>query len=200
MLKLRRCRVLRTPKTGSKWLTAALMSACRYCEDVGPGKGQGPKGYHATLRNVGEVSDLATVAFVRHPATWYGSYWNHRVRLGWKPEEHEFDRFCAANSFTEFMKKALDRFPGYCSQQMALWVGEAESSRAIEFVGRFESLEHDTVRFLELFREPFRRDSFVDGRRVNCGDYSKHPARLSDAMREQIDRQDCGIINRFYRN
>jgi len=197
MLTLRCCRVLRTPKTGSKWLTAALEASCKYFHNVGNGAGQGPNGYHATLRNVGS-SPLKTVAFVRHPFTWYGSYWNHRVRLGWKPEEHPFDATCADPVFSEFMKKAIDHFPGYCSRSQAMWVGEAESGKPIDFVGRFEHLHRDTTQFLELFREPYDSQLLLATAPRNGSDYQKHPAELSPSMKERIEQTDCGIINRFY--
>lgn len=196
MLILQNCRVLRTPKTGSQWVTSALQRSARHCFDAGGDRGgQGPNGYHCTLRNA-QRPELPSIAFVRHPTTWYESYWNHRCRLGWQTETHPFDRACGSNVFGEFIENVLAHRPGHCSNALTHWVGIEESPAT--FVGHFENLKSDLVAALDIFRESYDLAALSSTPATNCSDYLRHVPDWPAGAKSAIERAEAGIISRFY--
>lgn len=72
-------------------------------------------------------------AFVRHPLTWYQSYWSFRVGKDNWNEYNPLDKFCAANTFEDFIDNVLRVFTkGYLGGLYWFYIKNAD------FVGNIE--------------------------------------------------------------
>jgi len=194
MLILQNCRMLCTPKTGSSWSSAAVLRASEHAKPFGEARG---RYYHAELRGrFSQLSHMPAMAFVRHPLTWYPSYWNHRIRVGWH-QDHNIDRECASDDFQLFVSSVVTKFPGWLTTYLQRWIGTAE--RPAEFVGRWENLEDDLQRGLKFFGESFDEERLVSTPTENPGDYSKYPATWTESLKERVCESESELIDRYYR-
>lgn len=201
MLILENCIFLASPKTGSKWCHAAL-KACvasdvRECNESAAD-------YHQTLEQVTlrgeEVRDSLfkpenCIAFVRQPFPWYKSYWNHRIRLGWKAS-HPLDDKCASDSFETFLQNVLQNQAGFLSRYLSLWAGSEEEPAG--FIGRQEHLRDDLAWALKHFRVTFDEQVLRETPKTNCGDFLKIPTTCSKELEDRITASESDLINRFY--
>lgn len=157
-IRLRRNSVfIHVPKTGGTWVTKLLWETGLADGEVGRA--------HATPA---ELADCPVwrdgvrplfFAFVRHPLTWYQSYWSYRQKNGWhKPSPLEpqapirtveLDANCASDDFEQFVRNVVDRYPrGWVSHLYRHYTA------GCAFVGRFERLREDLLHVLLLGREP----------------------------------------------
>lgn len=188
MLILRNCRMLCTPKAGSRWLTNAVRNAAEHAEPFG----EGVKCHHGGLGK-GPIS-LPAIAFVRHPLTWYPSYWNYRVRTGWQPN-HDIDE-CASDDFQSFIAAVVEKFPGWLTVYLQNWIGTAE--RPADFVGRYENLQDDIQRGLDFYSEPFDKDRLLSTPIANKGDYLNHPAIWTESLKKKVCESESELIEQYY--
>lgn len=188
MIVLKNCRVLCTPKAGSTWISNAVLNSASHAKPFG----KGTRCHHEEL--VGGFTNLPAIAFVRHPLTWYPSYWNHRVRNGWKTD-HDIDE-CASEDFQSFMEAATEEFPGWLGTYFQKWIGTA--NRPAEFVGRYENLQDDIQRGLEFFGESFDPEKLRSTPKANVGNYSKYPAIWTESIKERVCESEHKLIGQYY--
>tara|TARA_R110000824_G_scaffold13979_2_gene60094 strand:- start:1452 stop:2021 length:570 start_codon:yes stop_codon:yes gene_type:complete len=187
MLILNKCRVMSTPKTGSKWVEQACLNSIEGAFALGDAK------YHSTLQEL-EV-DLPAIAFVRHPLQWFPSYWNHRMWNGWD-DDSRIDASCKSNDFGTFMTAVLERFPGWLTKEMVKYVGTVEAPA--EFIGRHESLQADLITGLKFLNEDFDEEKLLGTPVTNTGNYEAFPAVWTDALKESVCDSEQELIQRFY--
>jgi hypothetical protein len=190
LLILDNCVLLATPKTGSKWCHAALLRACSADIFV---RDASPEEYHTLLK---KVDPDKAIAFVRHPLTWYRSYWNHRMRNGWQPDTHLLDQIASANKFEEFVQKATSGCPGFLSEHIQCWAGTEEKPAG--FIGRHEHLADDLAWAMKKFRVPFNEQLLRETPRKNTSNYVRHPARYTDRLQQAVLNSEAEMLSRFY--
>ncbi|WP_433654246.1 hypothetical protein ACQPW1_26505 [Nocardia sp. CA-128927] len=134
--------LLEVPKTGSKWLRAAIAAAGVEHRQVGPESWRG----HGDL-TVHPEPHVMVACFVRDPARWYRSYFAWRTERGWRPK-YDLDRLCAADSFTWFVRRSATTLPGFLGGFYRRYTGPPGAQ--VDFVGRTERLADDLVRLLRL--------------------------------------------------
>src|SRR5687768_757984 len=88
---------LHVPKTGGNWVATVLKELFPTAQRIGK--------IHAT-RKQADRADLFTFAFVRHPLTWYQSYFSYKQRRGWEPE-NDWDQTVRRDSFPKFIEAAV---------------------------------------------------------------------------------------------
>jgi hypothetical protein len=137
---------LHLPKSGGTWVREAARRAGVTFDDYLIDGDQ-----HGDLVNC-PCPEKFTFTFVRHPLTWYPSYWRFKMGAGWD-ERNPFDIDCAAATFHAFVRNALCKYPGWCSQMFEDYAGPP--GREVDFVGRFERLADDLVRALRTAGEEF---------------------------------------------
>ncbi|GAB4384445.1 MAG: hypothetical protein Kow0022_07050 [Phycisphaerales bacterium] len=206
------------PKTGGTWVTEVLRAqGCVRCRiahkhadlehlreawrhyptqlakrtlQIGPGVGA-------------RVRRGTKFCFVRHPVRWYESYFRFMKSLGWRrfgglsisswhPNAELFD--LGDDNFDTFMRRVLDRVPGYLTQMYDQFVGpgrlEAEAdgllvsqdddpARSCRLVGRQERLVDDLLAILDRLGVP------VDAGQVR----SAAPRNVSRRGREGSSRR-----------
>ncbi len=168
----------------------AVSNSCQVTHDHGYAE------HHAYLKS-SPGQHLPAIAFVRHPLTWYPSYWNFRMRTGWK-DDHAIDRDCASTDFNKFASRVAERHPGWLCWYLEQWVGTEDQPAA--FVGRFEQLQDDLIRGLRQFGEPVDEDALRATQPQNRGAYRKLPALWDGAVAMQVCESESRFLKRFYSN
>ena len=111
---------------------------------------------HDGLRDI-HPGDRFTFGFVRHPLSFYQSYWRFKMRRGWR-YENRFDRLMQAPDFPTFVRNVLHfrMLNGNYFSADALYSGCLEhEGRSVDFTGKQESLVYDLIRALRLAGEVF---------------------------------------------
>ncbi len=184
-LILRNCRLLHIPKTGGTWVRTALKSA---------GTTLAESGYSHNILDESPGRGMFTIAFVRHPWSWWRSYWAHKRRCKWD-FQNRLDLHCMHNEFEQFMINVLDYHPGYCSEVFRSYVGPP--GHEINFIGKHENLVEDLVAALRRVGEPFDEAALRATRRINVGDYGAFPTQCSDEIRVRMIEAESEAIERF---
>lgn len=214
-----RLRFLHVPKTGGIWIegamreagvpveevqrpplrraTVAALSKLHLADTVMPHLPNVPlEDRHIGLSETTRYRDRFTIAFVRHPLTWWQSYWAYRVRTGWL-SRHPIDSRVKSDDFGEFIEKILTEIPGDLSRRYEMYVGPPKST--ISFVGRFENLENDLVDALKQAGQDFDEAVLRAHPPENSTDYKKQPAVYTASQMERLAEAEAPAIKRFYR-
>ena len=171
------------PKTGGTWVRSVLQETGVTFEMIGK---------HTHCRHIPkEHKDKFKFVFVRHPLTWYQSYFAYKTVQGWS-DDH-LDRHCRAPAFRQFLNKVLDVFPGYCSTVLA-----ERYFNGADFVGRFERLRSDLVLALEQAGETYSKEIIETVSPQNVSNYRLVDVGYSLKLRERILKAEQGILKRFY--
>lgn len=191
---------LHIPKCGGLWVVKA-MSAAGLPVQVVPAGCQ-----HAIAATEGRF----VFTFVRHPLTWYQSFWKFRCNqakhLGESIEEQlrAFARQTAEpidaclidergrpRSFAGFVEQCMACYPGFLSEKYALYSAKAN------FVGRQESLCADLLTALGQAGNVFDAAAIRGTPKVNEGDDwfdAAYPPGLADRVRAA----EAAAIETFY--
>ena len=173
------------PKCGSQWTAAAVRNSCAVVEEWP---------HHLQLPTA-RTFERRIISCIRHPLTWYPSYWNYRMRHGWQFETHEIDRECNSNSFSEFMGYVLTRMqPGWMQRYLDHWVEQAEDISVM----RFESLTKDLCLALDCCGQEYDPVLLRATRRRNEGDYIAYPVAWRRDQQQALCRFEAELIEQFY--
>lgn len=177
--------LLHYPKTAGHWISSVLTDS---------GISVTPLRAHLHSRHLPEEqSHKFRFAFVRHPLTWYQSYFAHKMLRGWSNDH--IDRNCHSSDFHQFVDNVLERFPqGYCSTVLC----ERHIDDA-NLVGLFERLKPDLIRALQLAGEEFDGLLIDSVLPKNVSNYQLLDIHYSTELRERVLEVEKGIIERFYR-
>lgn len=154
------------PKTGGNWVEGILGSANLIVHNT---RILGRP--HAVMDDLprlghGGAARLPAFAFVRHPATWWRSYWAFKMSNGWDVTTNELDSVCQSADFHVFIRKVLASYPGFLAKNYRQY------TRGVSYVGHTETLREDLLRILALLNEPV--DPGI------C--YSRPPANVSQPI------------------
>lgn len=163
-LRLKNSVFIHVPKTGGTWITQQLQNA---------GLVEGETGRaHATPAELADAPSWRDgrrrlfFCFVRHPLTWYQSYWAYRMKNGWhKPSPNEvdapirtvqLDAECRSDDFETFVRTCIERYPqGWVSHLYRHYTA------GCVYVGRFERLREDLQFALLLGGEPLEPEAIA---------------------------------------
>jgi hypothetical protein len=203
MIILKKCRFLCHPKTGSETVTAALLRACDVQEIIGA---DNPADYHATADDH-RGEHLPSFAFVRHPLSWYPSYWNHRQCHGWRTQvmfragvntdrKAQIDGLYSSANFNCWASNLVEHEPGWISNRSELWTGTA--GNPIDFVGTTENLMADLFTALRYFGESFDGEALNRTYARNVGNYGRCKPQWDALTEANVMKSENKIIQRFY--
>jgi hypothetical protein len=187
-----RIRFLHTPKTGGTWAWRALQAAGVPVEAIG-GDPPHARTSHLGLSRTEEYADRFTIAFVRHPLTWWRSLWAYRMGTDWAFAGEDMPR---SEDFDTYIEQAIELRPGHLENYFARWIGPA--SDPIDFIGRFESLVDDLVRAMREAGEPFDEPALRAHPPDNVADYERFPAFYRRDLAERLADSERATIDRFY--
>lgn len=190
-LILDKCVFLHVPKTGGTWALEALRSQGLPLATVNAPDGA----THPTLEQVRSVIDLPAIATVRDPVSWLQSFWRFFYARNWRdaaPPHPAFDPLLAmaADSFSEFAARYLNRRPGYVSELLARY------SDGAEHVCRQEELLPDLIKAFERFGQPHLPGKLGDVPWRNAS--RPFDASCSEEIEIAIREADEWILKEFY--
>lgn len=193
MIALTNSVFLHTPKTGGTWVRTALAHACRV-------SWEGPQ--HISIREIPARYDkLRRFAFVRHPASWYQSFWRYRggphqkardprELENWKQPAPDIQAIfepitsCSDPVFGRFVEKCVIHRPGVVG-----WV-YTWFTAGVGLVGKQEQLVDDLLHFLSELGEPHSIRVIRSLPPMRVSDRSldtEYPAGLLDAVLRSED-------------
>jgi hypothetical protein len=141
------------PKTGGSWVRDAIQRAGIPTDEILPSSAVGISWAAAMHASSHCITDRFRFAFVRHPLTFYQSYWCYKMQVGWS-QENAFEAKIASESFPEFVRSVLHVCPtGWVTTMYIRALGYAFSN--VEYIGRTERLVDDLVTALRLAGESF---------------------------------------------
>lgn len=145
-----------------------------------------------------------TFVFVRHPLTWYRSYWAYRMEEGWKVRPHQpitgwqtfgsvLDHECRANDFERWIRNVLAYVPeGFLSRVYRIYTD------GVDFVGKVESLGPNFFQALSLAGEQFspRQVQELPRRNVTNPKFIA-AATLPKGLAEQVLKAEAYVAERW---
>jgi hypothetical protein len=113
--------------------------------------------------------------FVRHPLSWYESWWKYMSGRGWNEwgiensasqwHPNSILNGLGSNDFNEFVRNVIHKRPGYVSE-----LYYAFTKSGINFIGKNESLAKDLESVLDMIDVPYNKDSLSMSRHVNVSE------------------------------
>jgi len=192
---------LHLPKCGGTWVRQALAAA-------GLGPREEPPG---EPHRIAATEGRFVFTFVRHPLSWYRSFWNYRLSTAASRDGpldghlREMARRAAEpidaclvdddgrpRSFAAFAAACVERHPGFLSDRFALFAGESD------FVGRQESLCEDLVAALTRAGAAFDPEVIRRVPRVNEAD-PRFRAHYPPGLAARLLAAESAAVEAFYR-
>lgn len=177
MLVMDRCVFIHIPKTGGSWVGEALRRSTNVLATVNR---------HPTVKEV--KTPLFKFAFVRHPLSWYISFWGYRQRTGWRYDDVGID-WCGSDDLNRFLYNCLRRCPAYYSRMVDSRIGHS-----VDFVGKQETLVDDLIEALNRAKQPFDESILRQTPKINVS--AEYGEIDLDIARELIMTEN-GITTRF---
>jgi hypothetical protein len=178
---------IHTPKTGGTWVT-------EYFRETGMSHNVKELEFEAHIGGgrireiIGHTEDLC-FCFVRHPLTWYRSYWQHKTDFA-KARDGILDNIVDL-PFLEFMENILQNRLGFLTGHFRIF------TERCRFVGKQENLRRDLNNVLKYLRIPYDKEYLFKKPLANTTPSSKkYPIKLALDIMEA----EKGIINEYNYN
>ena len=139
---------------------------------------------------------LFSFCFVRHPVTWYRSFWCYRLKKHTLHLSFKLDLYWDIN-YEKFILTALDKYPnGFVSQLYKYY-----DLDNMDFVGRQENLANDLAKALRLAGDEFDKGILKNERRVNLS--ASNPkygdqAIIGRMLEKRIEKVEHWVMDRYY--
>jgi len=157
-----------------------------------------------------EVRRAYKFSFVRHPHSWYESYWRFMTGLSWKSyhEERVLERShllkepwhpnsylerIGSGDFNTFMQSVINRYPGYLTQMYGWYAPPGE----IDFIGRTEDLIDDLISTLREVGADFNEKEVRNTEKINASPDHVSQPNWNEDLREEVRRLEAPIFERF---
>jgi hypothetical protein len=190
---------LHIPKTGGSWVEHVLPRLGIEIEQ--PVTIPGVTFRHSLLPMFRDEY-LFKFTFLRHPLSWYESWWKFQAGTWtdfepgvWHPQRCL--EKCRSDDFSEFVRRCIENEPGYVSRMYEWYIGPA-GFEYVDFIGRYEYLVKDLACVLEKLGhevdfEILRQFQPVNVSAKACGE----PIWDLDVRRRVLELE-APAIRRFY--
>ncbi|MDD5026330.1 MAG: hypothetical protein PHH13_03035 [Candidatus Peribacteraceae bacterium] len=193
------------PKTGGTWVRRVLAAAgiphrelfCDLSENIADPLYCFHASYHHTILPQDGRKRFAFL-FVRHPLTYYQSYWTFKMRMGWDMN-NVFDRKFAWEDFQVFVHAVLSGCPGWVTKVFKEYAGPQDSPVA-DFIGKQETLRLDLLRVLKYAGEDIDKNFLMHAPSENESSAIsqwQERCQYTPALREAVCEAECGAMSRF---
>ena len=190
---------LHIPKTGGTWVEHALPAA-GVAVETAPAI-DGVTFRHAIPSQLKQQYAF-TFTFVRHPLSWYESWWKFQAGHWdqfepgvWHPQRGL--ESCRADDFSEFIRLCLEREPGYVTRMYEWYIGPP-GHEFVDFVGRYETLADDLIRALTILDRPFDEAALRGHSPENVSVKRKGLPTWNPALRKRVLELEAPTLRRFY--
>lgn len=148
---------------------------------------------YAQLNSI-DLPDRLNVFFVRHPLSWYASYWAYRERYGWAEggnavSGRELDAF-KADSFDSFIENVLGSYP-YLS-----YLYDFQMANRADRVGTVENLRSDLIKFLKESKTAFEELAILGEPKINSSD---NLPVWNKGLADKMLKHEKYVVQRWYR-
>ncbi len=190
---------LHIPKTGGTWVEEAL-KACGIATEYAPALDT--VSWRHPLRGHLTQSFRFAFTFVRHPLSWYESWWKFQARVWtrYEPEVWHPQRVlerCAADDFSTFVRLCLEHEPAYVSRLYEWYIGPP-GLEFVDLICRYENLADDLVRVLRLLGYDFDEAALRGQAPANVSrKYAGEPV-WDPELRRCVLEVEAPAIRRFY--
>lgn len=185
-------------KTGGWSVRDALNRMNLNCGEIG--RGHDP----ASLLPLPAKHKPFTFVFIRHPLSWYRSYWAYRMQAAWRVHPSQpitgwqtfgavLDHECRADDFETWMQNVLAYVPeGFLSRIYRIY------TEGVDFVGKVESFQDDFCRALSLAGESFSPELIQSLPRRNVTNTKfTESALLSKALAKKVLATESYVMNKW---
>ncbi len=195
---------LHVPKTGGSWVSTVLEKNGLVFANVGE--------IHDDAKRIAEFERWFRIpnkyakpnrpffkfCFVRHPLTWYESWFKYQAARGWPNWGEDSSRWhpnamldgLGASDFATFLANVLERRPGYVSELYGWYV-----TREVHFVGRYEHLARDLFSVLEYLHGSIDEQRIRSVSPVNVS--STADVRVPSDLQQAVERAEYPAFRRF---
>ena len=140
-----------------------------------------------------------SICFVRHPITWYSSFWSFRIKTKSYSAIFPLDDL-VDDDYETFVGNVLREFPnGFVTQLFQCYVG-ADLSK-VNFIGKQENLTDDLVEALVLSGQEFSEKRLRQTKWHNMSGSSKAYKELTvlnEDTKNKVLKAEEWVINTFY--
>ena len=193
------------PKTGGVWVRQAVSkSGVKYIQ-YQPAVTNAPLGlekWHIgpdIFKQHGKDTSLFSFTFVRHPLTWYQSYFAYRMKNGWRTD-FILDNTYQSDDFNDLVSVHLDEFPdGFVSRMYKMFLGE--NIDKIDYIGRQENLSNDVITAMDMAGETYDKEVFKTFPEQNTAaqdDDFKSQVVYDPAVKKRVLEVEKWTIDNFY--
>jgi hypothetical protein len=187
------------PKTGGTWVEDAIAASGVKVERLAM-----PPGItmaHPLVQDIAGEYQLR-FTFVRHPLTWYESYWKFQAGIWekWEPGAWHPDRDlepCASDNFPTFVRNCIERTPAYVTRMYDWYIGPPER-QFVDYVGRQEVLTDSLVGLLRGLGCDFDEAALRAYPRANVSEKRFGEPVWSRELRDRVIALESRAIRRFY--
>jgi len=178
---------LHIPKTGGTWVT-------NYFRETGMDHGNKELALQAhinglALKEIIPHTEDLVFCFVRHPLTWYRSYWEMRKIVA--DRKAGFLDTVVDLPFQEYIRRIIQDDPGHLTQRFKDYTDRCR------FIGKQENLREDLDTLLKYLRFPYNRKYLFKKDRENVlPSNQKYTYELASA----IMKAEKGIIEKYNYN
>lgn len=140
--------------------------------------------------------------FVRHPLSWYESWWGYMGARSGTDWRHEPDfqgwhpcgelRYCGAQDFAGFVHNVQTRLPGFVTELFGLY-----TQPGIRFIGKQERLTEDLIEVLRQLNVRFDEQRLREALPVNTSDVESRGTPWTPALRESTARLEFAGMVRY---
>jgi len=198
--------VMHIPFCAGNWVRRVLEASTI---DVRPAEIPGGLPSEHGLRHQYENKFDGAIGFVRHPLTWYESYWS---RICWTKSNRSFEprsqtrRFLphiylpllCNGSFADFIEACLEYQPGFVTRMYEWYLGPL-GSELVGYIGRLENLRNNLKRALMFmgYEPPGEIDTFPP---VNASTRPSGEAECiwPEDLKTRVLAAERPAIDRFY--
>lgn len=197
-LKLKKSNFIHIPKCAGTFAQAIL-----YKLDLVKGAYYKPNSGHLFFNQTPNVENAFNFCFVRHPYTWWPSFWQ------WSKRDRFSDMERECEDFDTWIEEYGPFWMGQYTRLVQRYIGEDlifnETSAKINFVGKVENFFPDLRKALTLAGENFKAEKFEKIEKehktdlnifphINSQTYNKN---ISKASKELIYKTEKYIFDRF---
>lgn len=208
---------LHIPKTGGTWITEVLKHCglvdCLLCHkhaDVfrvlyGSWLPQGIDSVgvpNPPMPSTEVDASACFFCFVRHPLSWYESWWRYMTDHGWPARGKEKDKLrwhpnsvlnsLADNDFNSFVRKVIKVRPGYVTELYSSYTYDC-----VRFIGKQEKLADDLVAILRNLGLPFDEQEIREYKHRNVSMTSPQRATWDPGLRKEVLRLEYAGLVRY---
>ena len=140
--------------------------------------------------------------FVRHPLSWYESWWKYMKGRNWNDwgTQNSADNWhpnsilngLGSDDFNEFVWNIVRVRPGYVSELYASY-----TKPGIGFIGKTETLRDDLCYVLDLLGHSYSKDSILSAKRENVSKTKPSEIRWDPDLRLLVMRLELSALVNF---